>query len=183
MTRFWTCHWRNSSWRNDVNRECKPVRSYGSDSFRKRGVAISDVAYIISLVDGQLLLGGRMTVRRIVSREERVRIWGPGAYDADEWIIDEEESGTSLNLHRRLAPAVSRQLRFVSPKSGPRSLFFISDTRIYAQATRGVQNSHGNPPNSSTELSRSRIRCQGLGRSSRLRTRCLPTQTGNGPTD
>ena len=80
-----------------------------------------------------------MTVKRIVSREERVRIWGPGAYEADEWIIDEDESGTPLNLHRRLAPAVSRQVRFVSPKSGPRSLFFISETRIYAQATRGVQ--------------------------------------------
>ena len=80
-----------------------------------------------------------MTIKRIVSRDEAVRIWGnTNLHDSDEWIIDEEESGTPLNFHRRLAPEVTRRLRFVSPTSGPKGLFFKSDTHLDGQATRGV---------------------------------------------
>jgi hypothetical protein len=139
MPRYWTCHWQNRFWRDDVNTEFIPVRSSGSSSFRKRGVAVGDVAYIISLAHGQLLLGGRMTIKRIVSRDERVRIWGGNAYPAEEWIIDPDESGTPLNLHRRLAPALSRRLRFVSSMSEPKGLFFKSGTHLDAQTTRGVR--------------------------------------------
>lgn len=140
MVRFWTCHWQNRFWRGDVNAEYKAVRSSGSNSFRKRGVSVGDVAFIVSLLDGQLLLGGRMTIKRIVSREERLRIWDARKlYPADEWIIDPDESGTPLNLHRRLAPSVARRLRFVSRGSEPKGLFFKSDTHLDGQATRGVR--------------------------------------------
>jgi len=140
MTRFWTCHWQNRFWRNDVNREYGPCCSSGSNSFRKRGVSVGDVAYIISLADGQLLLGGRMTIRRVVTRDEAVRIWdAENLYDAAEWIIDEAKTGTPLNLHRRLAPEVTRRLRFVSPRSTPKGLFFRSNTHLDGQATRGVR--------------------------------------------
>jgi 5-methylcytosine-specific restriction enzyme A len=140
VTRFWTCHWQNRYWRDDVNAEYEPVCFSGSNSFRKRGVSVGDVVYIVSLAEGQLLLGGRMMVKRIVSREEAVRIRRhDNLFEAREWIIDEEQSGTPLNLHRRLAPAVSRQLRFVSPKAEPKELFFISDTHLDNQATRGVR--------------------------------------------
>ena len=140
MARFWTCHWQNRFWRDDVNSEYAAVRSSGSNSFRKRGVSVGDVAYIISLADGQLLLGGRMTIKQIVSRDEAVRLWGSdNLYPADEWIIDPDESGTPLNLHRCLATAVARRLRFVSPGSEPRGLFFKSETHLDAQATRGVR--------------------------------------------
>jgi hypothetical protein len=139
MTRFWTCHWQKRFWRPDVNREHAPCCSSGSNSFRKRGVSVGDLAYIISITEGQLLLGGRMTVKRIVSRDEAVRIWGSeNLYDAEEWIVDEEESGTPLNLHRRLAPEVTRRLRFLSPKRGQRPLFFKSNTQLDGQTTRGV---------------------------------------------
>ena len=57
MTRYWTCHWQNRHWRDDVNPEYKPVCSSGSNSFRKRGVSVGDVVYIVSLADGQLYLG------------------------------------------------------------------------------------------------------------------------------
>ena len=88
----------------------------GSNSFRERGVSIDDVAYVVSIAEGQLLLGGRMTIKRIVSRDEAVRIGREdNLIDTDEFIIGEEESGTPLNLHCRLAPDVARRLRFVSP--------------------------------------------------------------------
>lgn len=138
--RYWTFHWRNQYWRDEVNAEFEPVCSSGSNNFRKRGVSVGDVVYVISLVDGHLLLGGRMTVKRIVSRREAVRIWGTNRlYGADEWIIDEEQAGTLLHLHWRLAHTVSKQLRFLSPGGEEKRLFFVSDSHLDAQSTRGVR--------------------------------------------
>jgi hypothetical protein len=139
--RFWTCHWQISSWRDDVNSEYAPIISSGSGSFKRRGVSVNDVAYIVSLSDGQLLLGGRMRIRQIVlSRDEAVRILdNDDLYEANEWIISDKQSGTPLNLHRRLAPSLARQLRFLSPQSGEKPLAFVSDSRLDNQATRGVR--------------------------------------------
>jgi hypothetical protein len=122
-----------------VNREGQPVRSSGSNSFHKRGVSPGDAMYIVSLSAGQLYLGGRMTVKRIVSRPEVVRLWNnDNLYDATEWAVDPEQSGTLLDLHRRLAPALTKRLRFES-KTGPKEPCFVSDTELDNQATRGVR--------------------------------------------
>jgi hypothetical protein len=140
MTRYWTCHWQNRYWRDDVNPEYEPILAAGSNSFRRRGVSIGDVVYIVSLADGQLFLGGRMTVKQIVSRAEAIRLQdNENLYDANEWIIGDKEAGTPLKLHRRLAPEVSRQLRFISPRSEPKGLFFVSESHLNVQATRGVR--------------------------------------------
>jgi hypothetical protein len=140
VPRYWTCHWQNRFWRDDVNPEYEPVCGSGSNIFRKRGVSVGDVAYVISLADGHLLLGGRMTVKRIISRREAVKVLNEDTlYDADEFIIDEDRSGTPLNLHRRLAPSLARQLHFVSPRAGPKGLSFVSDAHLDNQATRGVR--------------------------------------------
>lgn len=139
MNSVWTCHWRFRYWRPDINREGRPVCSSGSNSFRKRGVSVGDSVYIVSLSAGQLYLGGRMVVQRIVSRPEAVRLWNNDSlYDAEEWIVDPEESGTLLHLHRRLSPALTKRLRFVS-SSGPKEPFFVSETELDNQTTRGVR--------------------------------------------
>lgn len=140
MKRYWTFHWQKGSWRTKVNREGPPVRSSGSNMFKKRGVSPGHVVYVITLADGLLYMGGRMTVERIVSRAEAVRILGnPRLYPAKEWVIGSEVSGTPLNLHRRLSPALSKRLRFRSPDGKTRGLYFVEDDRLYSQATRGLQ--------------------------------------------
>jgi hypothetical protein len=139
MDRYWTCHWQFRYWRPDVNREGMPIRSSGSNSFQKRGVSKGNSVYVVSLSGGQLYLGGRMIVKDIVPRHVAVRLWGSdNLYDADEWIVDPDEQGTPLHLHRRLAPALTKRLRFES-KAGPKEPFFISDTELDNQATRGVR--------------------------------------------
>lgn len=126
-------------WRDSVNTEYEAVNHSAGNSFRKRGVSIGDIVYVVSLADGRLFLGGRMTVRRIVSRAEAAHILGTdNLWDADEHLID-DESGTPINFHRTLAPEVCRQLRFVSPQSEPKGFFFVSDTRLDVQTTRGVR--------------------------------------------
>lgn len=141
MTRYWTTHWRYIYWRPDANDEGRPIYSSGSNSYRKRGVSVNDKVYIVSLAEGQLYLGGRMTVKQIMSREEAIRSFrDSNLYDATEWIIDPDKSGTLLSLRRRLAPDLSRSLRFVSPRSAPKPLFFNPGTdHLYCQATRGVR--------------------------------------------
>ena len=90
----------------------------GTDSFLKRDVKAGDVIYVVSTSSGQLLLGGRMTVARIVSREEAVRVRRrDDLYNVNEWIVPEEGSGTLLHLHRQLASEVTKQLRFLSGRS------------------------------------------------------------------
>ena len=139
MARFWTSHWRFCYWRPEVNRDGEPTCSSGSNSFRKRGVSVGDTVYIVSLGAGQLYLGGRMVVKGIVSRAEAVRLWrNDNLYDAEEWIVDPEKSGTLLDLHRRLSPALAKQLRFIS-HSGLKDPCFVSETELDNQATRGVR--------------------------------------------
>lgn len=139
MNKFWTCHWQFRFWRPDINQEGQPVDSSGSNSFVKRGVSAGDTVYIISLSGGQLYLGGKMTVKRIVSRPEAVKLWNnDNLYDAREWAVDPEQSGSKLHLHRRLSPALTRQLRFLSASS-PKGLCFFSDNELDNQATRGVR--------------------------------------------
>jgi hypothetical protein len=139
MSRFWTCHWQFRYWRPDINAEGQPACSSGSNSFIRRGVSVGDTVYIVSLSGGQLYLGGRMVVKRIVSRPEAVRLWdNHNLYNAKEWVVDPGETGTPLHLHRCLSPALTKQLRFET-KSGPQQLFFISDTELDNQTTRGIR--------------------------------------------
>jgi len=78
-----------------------------------------------------------MLVKKIVSREDAVRLSGnPNLMDANERVIDDEETGTLLNVRRQLAPEVAKRLRFVGPKS---TLAFDSDTEINNQATRNLR--------------------------------------------
>ena len=139
MTRSWTCYWQFRYWRSDINSEYKPTRSSGSNLFRKRGVSIGDTVYIISQGAGQLYIGGRMTVKQILSRDEAVQLWDSDSlYDATEWIVDPSESGTLLHLHRRLTPLLTKQIRFKT-KQGPKEPFFTSETELDKQAIRNVR--------------------------------------------
>ncbi len=141
MPRYFTCHWQNRSWCSDVNDEYAPLRCAGGNTFRQKGVSAGDTVYVISLALGQVYLGAKMTVQRIVSRSEAMRILrSENLYEpADEWIIAKKGSGTPLNLSRRLAPEVTRLLRFGKDDSTARGLRFDSKTRLNVQTTRGIR--------------------------------------------
>jgi hypothetical protein len=137
---YWTCHWRFLSWRTDVNPEFQKICFAGSNKFTERGVAPGDRVFIVSLSGGQLFVGGRMTVERIVSRAEAMRVTrNSRLYEAREWILGAPKGGTPLSLHRRIAPELSKQIRFVSPSGEIKKPFFVSPTKLDVQATRGVR--------------------------------------------
>jgi hypothetical protein len=107
--------------------------------FSKRGVSTKDVVYVVSILDGMLLLGGSMIVSEIVSRAELARRRKDDRfYDAAEWAIA-EPAGTRLDLHRALDPVITERLRFISPKSQPKPPRFRSEGKLDGQTTRGVR--------------------------------------------
>lgn len=117
--------------------EGQPIQVTGSGLLETRGVARGDVMYVISLSDGHLLLGGRMVVKDIVSREIACQMLGRDSlFEADKWAIN-MGGGSPLHLQRRLAPDVSKKLLF-SRASGERGLTFIDDLNLANQATRGI---------------------------------------------
>jgi len=136
-TRYWTSYWKRQNW--PVNEEYGHLRR-SRGAFRKRGVSIGDVLYIISQRAGQLLLGGRMTVGRFVAREEAVRISQRNLYDTGEWVVAQEGSGTLLRPYRQLMPDLTKRLRFGSGGSAlGKALLFIDDRNLDPQTTRGVR--------------------------------------------
>lgn len=138
MPRFFTTHWQNRNWSYDRN--SGQLRSSGSNRYRERGVSPGDRVYVISLIDGQFFLGGRMTVSRIMTRPEAVaELECDELFDTTDWVIDDTDTGTEFKPRRRLAPELTRSLRFLSRKSGPIPPFFVSDTHLDVQATRGVR--------------------------------------------
>lgn len=166
MVRYWTCHWQFRLWRDDVNTEFEPIDGCGSSKFGERGVALGDSLYIVSLSDGHLYLGGRMPVKRIVPRAEAVRILRSDTlYDADEWVIDEDKSGTPLHLH--LASEVTRQIAWIMADGSERGLRFVDERNLDVQATRGVRQL---TPESAELLDRIIAATDALPRSGRLIT-------------
>lgn len=139
MSKSWICHWQYKGWNPDVNGEYEPLCSSGNNTFTKRGVKAGDVLYIVSLFNGQLYLGGSMTVKRLVSRAEAVKVFKTeNLWEADEWAIDDDRTGTPLNFHRRLAPSLTRRIRFVSSKDGEKGLCFEDERNLNGQATRSL---------------------------------------------
>jgi ASCH domain-containing protein len=121
--------------------EYKPLENAMGNNYGRRGVKPGDVVYIVSICDGQLYLGGRMTVGKVVSRREAMKILRTtNLWLARKAIIAKRGLGTPLNTHRRLAFGISRKLRCISPKGIEKRLFFLPRTqRLDAQATRGFR--------------------------------------------
>lgn len=113
MARYWTSYWRGVNWL--ANTEFSEIE-YSGGNFSKR-VTPGDFVYIVSVQRGQLLVGGRMQVAEIVSRDEAVRRRKKeDLYDAREWAVGKPGTGTPLHLRRIIACELARDLRFLSPR-------------------------------------------------------------------
>lgn len=136
-----TCHWQFKYWIPAHNPPGVPIAAAGSNKFLDRGVKPGHVLYMVSLSNGLLYLGGRMTVDRIVSRAAAVRILGnEDLYeDADEWALGSPSAGTPLVLDRLLDPNVTALLRFISPSGEVKHPSLKGPGKLDNQATRSVR--------------------------------------------
>ncbi len=78
-----------------------------------------------------------MTVDRVVTREAAMGILETrNLYEADDWVIAKDASGTPLHHSRQLAPDVASQLRFAP---GRPELRFARENRLDPQTIRSVR--------------------------------------------
>ncbi len=141
MIKYWTCHWQFKYWTPSHNEEGKAIVASGSNLFLDRGVRTNDLVYVISMSRGLLYLGGRMTVRELITRDAAVsRLGNDRLYEgADEWILGDKSGGTLLRLNRRLSADVSAKIQFLSPLGVKKAPFFKQPGVLDNQATRGVR--------------------------------------------
>jgi hypothetical protein len=135
QNRKWVTHWQNSTLNARTNGdEFTAINRSRSNVYRERGVAPSDVLYIVSILYGKLLLVGRMVVQQLrdVPVDER-------GFGADISALAVSGSGSKMHYRRALETKLSRQVAFLSGK-GTKPLCFVGDTdRVDPQATRGVR--------------------------------------------
>lgn len=140
MARYWTCYWQNAGWTDGGAPQYQEVTCSGSNVFTSRGVSPGDFAYIVSVIDGHLMLGGRMVVGDIVPRvEAMLRLRTRDLWDASEWLLAREGTGTVLDFRRRLSPELTRRLRFVTKSTSPQALRFVSPGRLDTQTIRSIR--------------------------------------------
>jgi len=133
MPRYFTQYWKNSTWRIEPEED---VDHTADNRFRKRGVSDGDYVYIITNLDGQMVLGSRLKVAQIVGQAEAERLLGIDLYKADDHIMAEPPF---LPLKKdRVVPAdIAEELRFISKKAD--TLVFSTLGKLDNQTLRGVR--------------------------------------------
>ncbi len=128
--RYFTHYWDNDTW--EANRGVRGSLNaiYGNQFFR-RGVALGDIIYVVTVQDGKLFLGGRLQVGSRTKHEE------PVVDDWKEEISAKPDTATEFNAARVIPKKTAAQLVFLSVQ-GPRTLTF-EGTRIYHQRMRTMR--------------------------------------------
>lgn len=140
MARAFTHYWQNATWDYERERGLGVLDQAASNQFVERGVSPNggDTLYAISVRNGDLLLGGRLDVYRIVSQQEAERVLGRSVWEAREHALAEPRTAQPLNLDRVVPRDVVRQLRFVGGGS-PVAPVFDEDGGLDQQTMRGVR--------------------------------------------
>ena len=138
MTRYFTHYWTNQTWEHGRTSGYDRVEHTAGNMFRKRGVGSEDYIYIITVVEGRLLLGGRMEVEQIMNRDEAVGLRGPDLWDAADHAIGKAESDSGMNFDRIVPDEVVRELRFMAGGKVVEPVFKGID-RLDTQTMRAVR--------------------------------------------
>ena len=112
--RHWTHYWSNDTWdREKAISEGDGYRHTAGNQFRKRGVSPGDSIYLVSVFEGRLFLGARMRAGQVLGQEEAARILGTTElWAADDHVIAEPGTETTLRFNRKVPTSVVERLRF-----------------------------------------------------------------------
>jgi len=110
MPRYFTQYWTNETW--DIESE-EDFDHTADDRFRERGISIGDFVYLVTVLDGQMLLGSRMKVAKIVDQAEAERLFGMSLYPATDHLIGQSPF-KRFKKDRPVPVEIAEKLRFVS---------------------------------------------------------------------
>ena len=132
VTKSYTYYWKNSElhWHDD---DYQTLDHAVSNLFRVRGVKVGATVYIVTIVDGNVHLGGALRVDKILT-QRAVRTWfGDNSIEGKDHIVMENPGPFYKQLV--IPTSVLRALRFDEDKS----LVFKSAGTLDTQTLRGIR--------------------------------------------
>lgn len=138
--RYFTQYWTNETWRREAERD-ELLDHTAGNQFRKKGVREDDEIYIITVLNGKIMLGGKIFVERIVGQKEAAKIFGvqPGdLWDAKDHIIGGDEYTYDFTPDKEVPWDVAKIVTVIN-SDGERGLKITPDGKgIDPQTIRGV---------------------------------------------
>ena len=143
LPNYFTHYWTQVTFERQRNRyeSASPRMSHtAGNGFRKRGMHPRDLVYIVTVLNGDLYLMGRMQVRGIYSRAEAARLLGTKDLweRGDEHLVEMRATGTAERYDLKVPTPIAHDLRFLSA-SGPRGLVFRDERHLDQQTLRVVR--------------------------------------------
>lgn len=130
---FFTHHWRIQTWQEQADREGLPLNHLAGGEFRKRGVAVGDYLYPITVIDGAMYVMGRMRVDRYTTQEEGERELKETLWPAPDHVLSYH--CTPMRYERQVPTRIVERLRFGDNKP----LKFTAPGFLDQQTLRGVR--------------------------------------------
>jgi hypothetical protein len=132
--RYFTQYWTKKTWESVRKDDPAHALAYVAGSqFRERGVQPGDCIYVVTNLNGQMMLAGRMRVARITNLKEARRKLGCEPWDAPDQVFGSE--GTITDFDRVVPNDIVRSLRF-----GPEGAALVfADARLDRQTLRAVR--------------------------------------------
>lgn len=142
MARYFTHYWRNRTWEwNRADGEAGlPLDHVAGNLFKGRGVRVGDTVYVVTVIEGELYVCGRLIVGKICANKEKAAaLLGRSPetlWEADEHIV--ASAHTPMKFDLKVPPGVTRRLRFISGGAA-KGLRFESPNYLDKQTLRGVR--------------------------------------------
>ncbi|TCK16978.1 hypothetical protein DFR30_0198 [Thiogranum longum] len=153
-SKYFTQYWTNDQWKletDHANRGYTALDHTAGNQFRKAGVGIGDVIFVVTVKKGQLFLGGKIVVTKLCSQSEAENLFKTdfGLYQANEHLIGSKNPDRfrpTLKVPVKIVEAL-----YFESSDGPKPLKFKSQGVLDQQTLRGVRRL---TPRSAEELSK-----------------------------
>lgn len=127
----------------------QPLEHIAGNLFKKRGVEVGDIVYVVTVLSGNLFLCGKLKVGKICDVREAARDLNcepRDLWEASEHIVASE--ATSMCFDRSVPLPITTNLRFAQ-KKGFNTLKFVEPGQLDQQTIRVVRQLE---PTSAAEL-------------------------------
>ena len=147
--RYFTHYWKNSTWKNNAitvspvwrgKKAAGKLSHTAGNLFRSKGVTEGDVVYVITVIDGELRLGGKLVVEKVMGKKQAaayLEIPAERMWDGKDQLLMSTRTAKYFTPLNKVKKNIVEELQFKS-SNGFRPVKFYPDGRIHEQTLRGV---------------------------------------------
>jgi Domain of unknown function (DUF3883) len=135
---YFTHYWKNKTWEEERAIGYEHFEGTAGNDFRKRGVEPGDFIYVITVIDGKLILGGGIEVVAILTQTEAEEAYGGEVWPAEDHAVAKPETGSPMDFDRVVPTDVVRKLRFIAGSEEVAPIF-TGGEKLDNQTMRGVR--------------------------------------------